>query len=123
MFWNDFQANVLNQMSNILKPNFVRENITDRRLEYERPEQQSNINLSLSQILGLPYQIVMPQPDINQNISFNNLPPLNDLAFRTGLNTGMNTILTSQKSMPAPSPVPITTPQLILPLAPLYSTN
>lgn len=74
----------------------------------------------LNQILRLPYQIVMPPAEINQSISINNLPSLNDLAIRTGINTGMGTIFT-QRSMAAPGPMPLGTPQLILPLSSLYS--
>lgn len=91
--------------------------------EYNQREPTSNINLSLNQILSLPYQIVMPPSDNNQSISINNLPSLNDLAIRTGINTGMSTIFASQRPMQAPSPVPITTPQFILPLSSFYSTN
>lgn len=91
--------------------------------EYNQREPTSNINLSLNQILSLPYQIVMPQSDNNQSISINNLPSLNDLAIRTGINTGMSTIFASQRPMQAPSPVPISTPQFILPLSSFYSTN
>jgi hypothetical protein len=74
----------------------------------------------LNQILRLPYQIVMPPAEINQSISINNLPSLNDLAIRTGINTGMGTIFT-QRSMAGPGPMPLGTPQLILPLSSLYS--
>lgn len=87
--------------------------------EYEQAE-HNNFNLSLNQILRVPYQIVMPPTEINQSISINNLPSLNDLAIRTGINTGMGTIFT-QRPMAAPSPVPLTTQQLaILPLSSLY---
>jgi hypothetical protein len=78
--------------------------------QYEQVE-HNNFNLSLNQILRVPYQIVMPPTEINQSISINNLPSLNDLAIRTGINTGMGTIFT-QRSMAAPSPVPLTTQQL-----------
>ena len=91
--------------------------------EYGQREPTNNINLSLNQILSLPYQIVMPQSENNQSLSINNLPSLNDLAIRTGINTGMGAIFASQRPMQAPSPVPIQTPQLILPLSPFYSTN
>lgn len=90
--------------------------------EYEQQE-HNNINLSLNHILRLPYQIVMPPTEINQSISINNLPSLNDLAIRTGINTGMSTIFTSQRPMSAPSPVPMSTSQLILPISSLYSSG
>lgn len=94
---------------------------------YVSSEMANNMNLSLNQILGLPYQIVMPQTEINQSISINNLPSLNDLALRTGINAGLNagmgTIFASPRPVTAPSPVPLTTPQLILPISSLYSTN
>lgn len=95
--------------------------------EYDQRDPSNNLNLSLNQILGLPYQIVMPQTEINQSISINNLPSLNDLALRTGINAGMNTgmgtIYATPRPVTAPSPVPLTTPQLILPLSSFYSTN
>lgn len=89
--------------------------------KYDSQEPTRNINFSLNQILGLPYQIVMPQTEINQSISINNLPSLNDLAIRTGINTGMSAIFASQRQMQPPSPVPMPTPQLILPLGSFYS--
>jgi len=89
--------------------------------DYEHVEPANNINLSLNQILGLPYQIVMPQTEINQSISINHLPSLNDLAIRTGINAGMSQIFAAPRPMLAPSPVPLSSPQLILPLSSLYS--
>lgn len=59
--------------------------------DYDHPESANGLGLSLNQILGLPYQIVMPQTEINQSISINNLPSLNDLAIRSGINAGLNT--------------------------------
>jgi len=60
--------------------------------EYQQPE--SNLKVSLNQILNLPYQIVMPSTtEINQSISISNLPSLNDLAIRTGISNSVNTIL------------------------------
>jgi hypothetical protein len=95
--------------------------------EYDQQNPANNLNLSLNQLLGLPYQIVMPQTEINQSISINNLPSLNDLALRTGINAGLNPgmgpIYGTPRPVSTPSPVPLTTPQLILPLSSLYSTN
>lgn len=126
------QAAAMSQaaMSQAAMPPLTRRNITKTQIpEYEQAEAaQSNINLSLNQILGLPYHIVMPQTEINQSISINNLPSLNDLALRTGinhsLNAGMGTIIASPRpTVTAPSPVPLTTPQLILPISSLCSAN
>ena len=60
--------------------------------EYESRE--TNVNVSLNQILRFPYQIVVPPTaEINQSISISNLPPLNDLAIRTGINNSMSTLM------------------------------
>lgn len=114
----------------VMPPPIARRNLTKSQIpEYERADAaQNNINLSLNQILGLPYHIVMPQTEINQSISINNLPSLNDLTLRTGinqsLNAGMGTIIASSRpTVTAPSPVPLTTPQLILPISSLCPAN
>lgn len=60
--------------------------------EYEPRE--TNLNVSLNQILRFPYQIVVPPTaEINQSISISNLPPLNDLAIRTGINNSVSTLV------------------------------
>jgi hypothetical protein len=92
--------------------------------DYQQAQAEANnFNFSLNQFLRLPYQIVMPPTEINQSISISNLPSLNDLAIRTGINTGMGAIFAPQRSMAAPSPVPMSNPQLLLPLSSFYSTN
>lgn len=55
---------------------------------------ETNLNVSLNQILRFPYQIVVPPTaEINQSISISNLPPLNDLAIRTGINNSVSTLV------------------------------
>lgn len=79
--------------------------------KYEHPEQ----NLKVS--LKLPYQIMMsPMAEMNQNISINNLPSLNDLAIRTGISNSLNTIIQRDLCYPRGS-------ELILPLSSLYQNN
>lgn len=120
--------NTLNSQYSIGMPTSAMQPISSPSLpkppmqDYDQQD-HNNINLSLNHILRLPYQIVMPPTEINQSISINNLPSLNDLAIRTGINTGMSTIFTSQRPMSAPSPVPMSTSQLILPLSSLYSSG
>lgn len=83
--------------------------------EYEPRE--TNVNVSLNQILRLPYQIMMPPTaEINQSISISNLPSLNDLAFRTGINNSVSTLVHKGVCYPTGN-------DLILPISTIYSKN
>lgn len=105
------------------QPTFADYEQAQARAQAIAQAEANNFNFSINQFLRLPYQIVMPQTEINQSISISNLPSLNDLAIRTGINTGMGSIFAPQRQMTAPSPVPLQTPQLLLPLSSFYNTN
>eukprot|EP00343_Euplotes_focardii_P012950 CAMPEP_0205834122 /NCGR_PEP_ID=MMETSP0206-20130828/50533_1 /ASSEMBLY_ACC=CAM_ASM_000279 /TAXON_ID=36767 /ORGANISM="Euplotes focardii, Strain TN1" /LENGTH=342 /DNA_ID=CAMNT_0053140993 /DNA_START=685 /DNA_END=1713 /DNA_ORIENTATION=- len=89
-------------------------NLGFSRYLQEFEPQETNLNVRMNQIVRLPYQIMVPPTEINQSISISNLPSLNDLAIRTGINNSMGTIVHKGMCYQGGS-------ELILPISSVYN--